>query len=48
MKRGEIELTLASDLRIKSWLNCVDCPDTQREIARLYDEFELKYIEVLY
>ncbi|CAD8196479.1 unnamed protein product [Paramecium pentaurelia] len=37
--KGEIELNLASDIRIKAWLNCFDCPDTIRAVAQFWNEF---------
>ncbi|CAD8210763.1 unnamed protein product [Paramecium octaurelia] len=37
--KGEIELNLASDIRIKAWLNCFDCPDTTRAVAQFWNEF---------
>ncbi|CAK68317.1 unnamed protein product (macronuclear) [Paramecium tetraurelia] len=37
--KGEIELNLASDIRIRAWLHCFDCPDTTRPIALFWNEF---------
>lgn len=38
MMKGEIDLGLASDIRIKAWLNCIDCPDTYKIIAAFWQE----------
>ncbi|CAD8122209.1 unnamed protein product [Paramecium sonneborni] len=37
--KGEIELNLSSDIRIRAWLHCFDCPDTIRPIASFWNEF---------
>lgn len=36
--KGDIELTLASDIKIKALLNIIDCPDTHQLIATFWSE----------
>ena len=36
--KGDIELTLASDIKIKALLNLIDCPDTHQQIALFWSE----------
>ena len=46
--KGEIELNLASDIRIKAWLNCFDCPDVTKPIGAFWNEFiEYKLFKIL-
>ena len=36
--KGDIELNLASDIRIKSWLNIIDCPNTYKQVATFWND----------
>lgn len=36
--KGDIELNLACDIRIKSWLNIVDCPNCHKQVATFWND----------
>jgi hypothetical protein len=38
VSRGDIELNLTSDIKIKALLNLIDCPDTHQQIALFWNE----------
>ena len=39
VSKGDIELSLNCDSKLKACLNAIDCPDTYRPLANFWNEF---------